>query len=103
MSDHMHHPEAHQGAPSTQGPEEPSFWRSKYGIVLLGFGIIAAFFLLSEHWAHALGILPFLLILACPLMHIFMHGRHGGHGGHHNHGNKPTSPNRSTGQEGTKQ
>ena len=25
--------------------------------------------------------LPFLLILACPLMHVFMHGGHGGHGG----------------------
>lgn len=30
--------------------------------------------------------LEFLLILACPIMHIFMHGRHG-HGGvgHHTH------------------
>jgi len=27
-------------------------------------------------------ILLWLVILACPLMHIFMH-RHGGHGGHH--------------------
>jgi hypothetical protein len=29
-----------------------------------------------------LGILPYLLLLACPLMHVFMHGGHGGHGGH---------------------
>ncbi|NJO34307.1 MAG: DUF2933 domain-containing protein [Rhodospirillales bacterium] len=26
--------------------------------------------------------LPFLLILACPLLHMFMHGGHGGHGAH---------------------
>jgi hypothetical protein len=27
-------------------------------------------------------VLPFLLILACPLLHMFMHGGHGGHGDH---------------------
>ncbi len=51
--------------------------RSPAGWVLLGFLAIAAFFLLSEHRAHALGVLPFLLLLACPLMHIFMHRGHG--------------------------
>jgi hypothetical protein len=31
-----------------------------------------------------LGALPFLFLflLACPLLHLFMHGGHGGHGGH---------------------
>lgn len=47
-------------------------------IVLAG---IAAFYLWTEHRAHLLGILPFLLLLGCPLMHLFMHGGHG-HGGH---------------------
>jgi hypothetical protein len=28
-----------------------------------------------------LGYLPFLLLLACPLMHLFMHHGHGHHGG----------------------
>lgn len=46
------------------------------------FAGMAAFLLISEHRVHALGYLPYLLILACPLMHIFMHGGHGGHGGH---------------------
>ncbi len=41
---------------------------------------IILFFLLTEHRAHFFGILPYLLLLACPLLHIF-HG-HGGHGGH---------------------
>jgi hypothetical protein len=27
-----------------------------------------------------LGLLVWLPVLACPLMHIFMHGGHGGHG-----------------------
>ena len=50
--------------------------------VLLGFLAIAGFFLLTEHRAHVLGFLPFLLLLACPLMHIFMHRGHGHHQGH---------------------
>lgn len=49
--------------------------------VLLGFLAIAAFFLITEHKAHVLGALPFLLLLACPLMHVFMHRGHGDH--HH--------------------
>lgn len=40
------------------------------------------FWLLREHWSHALGLAPYLLFLACPIMHIFMHGRHG-HGHPH--------------------
>lgn len=44
--------------------------------------IVAAFYVLREHWAHALGLSPYLLSLACPLLHLF-HG-HGGHSGHHN-------------------
>jgi hypothetical protein len=40
----------------------------------------------SEHRAHLFGVLPYLLLLACPLMHFFMHGRHGGHGGHRHPG-----------------
>ncbi|MBI2379517.1 MAG: DUF2933 domain-containing protein [Gammaproteobacteria bacterium] len=47
----------------------------------LGFLAIAGYFLLSEHRAHVVPYLPFLLLLACPLMHMFMHGGHG-HGGH---------------------
>lgn len=54
-------------------------------IALVGFMAIAAFYLaafylIAEHRAHLLSWLPWLIILACPLLHIFMHGRHGGHG-----------------------
>ena len=46
--------------------------------------LIAGALLFTEHRAHVLGVLVWLPLLACPLMHIFMHGGHGhgGHGGH---------------------
>ncbi|MDO9235532.1 MAG: DUF2933 domain-containing protein [Aquabacterium sp.] len=83
---------------SQHDSEPKGFWRSRYAIGLLVLGAIAAYFLLSEHRAHFFGALPFLLLLACPLMHVFMHHGHGGH--HHQHGDngsqarpdKPDSP-----------
>jgi hypothetical protein len=48
--------------------------------ILIGFLAIAAFFLIAEHTAHVLGALPYLILLACPLLHFFMHRGHGGHG-----------------------
>lgn len=51
-------------------------------IALIGFLSIAGFYLVAEHRAHLLGWLPWLIILICPLLHIFMHRKHGGHGGH---------------------
>ncbi|MCP5279719.1 MAG: DUF2933 domain-containing protein [Thiobacillus sp.] len=53
---------------------------SRSGWVLAGFLVIAGFFLFTEHRAHLLGFLPFLLLAACPLLHLF-HGGHSGHGG----------------------
>jgi len=51
-----------------------------------GFAAIALVLLVVEHRAHVLGWLPWLFLIACPLMHLFMHGGHGhgghGHGGH---------------------
>jgi hypothetical protein len=59
--------------------------KSKANIALIVFFIVAAFFLVTEHRAHLSGWLSsywiWLLLLACPLMHVFMHGGHG-HGGH---------------------
>ena len=56
---------------------------SRTTLALLGFLAVAAFLLLAGHTNHAIAALPFLLILACPLMHLFM--MHGGHGGHDQH------------------
>ena len=57
--------------------------RSRFGPVLLVFLGIAAFFLVTEHRAHLFGVLPYLLLLACPLLHWLLHGGHGGHGEDH--------------------
>lgn len=54
--------------------------RALIGLIVMG--AIASFFLLAEHRAHLFGALPLLLLLACPLMHVFMHRGHGGHGDH---------------------
>ena len=53
----------------------PMGWR--ISLVLIVFLVIAAFFLITEHRAHLFGVLPYLLLLACPLMHWLMHGGHG--------------------------
>ena len=48
-------------------------------ITLAAFCILAvaaAFYLFTEHRAHALGALPYLIFLLCPLMHLFMHRSH---------------------------
>jgi len=44
--------------------------------VLIG---VVAFYLLTEHLQHTLGALPYVILLLCPLMHVFMHRGHGGH------------------------
>jgi hypothetical protein len=50
-------------------------------LALLAFSAIAGFFLLTEHRAHFFGALPYLLLLACPLIHLFLHRGHGDLGG----------------------
>jgi hypothetical protein len=54
--------------------ESPPFWRSPAAGTLLAAIAIGAFYLVSEHTAHFLGALPYLLVLACPLMHVFTCG-----------------------------
>lgn len=70
-----------------QGSDSSGGWlRSRSGLVFLGFLAVALFLLWQEHRAHLLGALPYLLLLACPLMHLF----HGGHGGKHgDHKDRP--------------
>nr|WP_137922113.1 DUF2933 domain-containing protein [Hydrogenophaga sp. 2FB] len=68
--------------PANDESNGSTFWRRPPGMVLLTVALIAGFFLLREHWGHVLGYWPYLLLLACPLMHL-MHGNgHGGHGSH---------------------
>lgn len=51
----------------------------------LGFALIAGYFLFTEHRAHLYGALPYILLLLCPLMHLF---HHCGHGRHHADGSE---------------
>ena len=73
MDDHAHTP----------------LWRTSGGIALIGFALVAGFYVLREHYAHALGVLVYLPLLACPLMHLFMHHGHSTHGGHRERGERP--------------
>ena len=79
----MHNHSEHEGQPQGR------FLSSRAGLVLIGFLVIAGALLFTEHRAHVFGVLIWLPLLACPLMHIFMHGGHGRHGGHAGH-NEPT-------------
>ncbi|HKA14552.1 MAG TPA: DUF2933 domain-containing protein [Myxococcota bacterium] len=47
--------------------------------VFAGFLAIAAYLLVSEHRAHLAQALPWLIVAACPLMHVFMHRGHERH------------------------
>jgi hypothetical protein len=64
-----------------------STWSSYSRIVFIAFAAVALGLIAYEHRLHVLGILPWLLILACPLMHLFMHHGHGGHAGN-DHGDR---------------
>ncbi|MEX2469297.1 MAG: DUF2933 domain-containing protein [Pseudohongiellaceae bacterium] len=65
---------------------KPGYWTSLHGLATLILIGAAFYFLFVEHGAHVLPYLPFLIILLCPLMHLFMHKGHGGHDhGDHQH------------------
>jgi hypothetical protein len=71
-----------------------SWLHSRSALVFLGFAAIALFFLWEEHKVHLLGALPYVLLLLCPLLHIF----HGGHGGQRA---QPENHKHNSGGEGT--
>lgn len=68
---------------------KPAAARAWKGAAVM-FGLILAFYLLREHWGHALGLLPYVILLACPLMHLFGHGHHDH--SHHDGQNDHKSP-----------
>lgn len=73
--DHSHHP----------GSELP-FWKSKIGIALIMLVVIGVFYVAREHFDHIFQALPYLILLLCPLMHMFGHN----HGGHSHQGDADT-------------
>lgn len=67
--------------------KEESRTRSRTNWAVLGFLLVAGYFLLAEHRAHIVSYLPFLLLLLCPLLHLFH-----GHGQHHGDSRNATRP-----------
>jgi hypothetical protein len=50
------------------------------GVVTILALAAVSYYLLTEHRAHLAVALPYLILLACPLMHIFGHGHGHSHG-----------------------
>jgi hypothetical protein len=71
--------------------------RTRGGQTLLVVLGLAGLYALVEHWAHAAPFLPWLLILGCPLAHLFMHRGHGSLGGHGGPGRQDDGPERPSG------
>ena len=53
----------------------------RWGWVFLAFALMAVVLLWQEHRAHVLGVIPYLILFSCPLMHL-LHRRRHGYGGH---------------------
>jgi len=78
-------------ASSAPGPSVPTrtLWITATMTALIG-----AFYLLHEHWGHVAGYWPDLLLLACPVMHLFH-----GHGGYGHHGHHDADAGRTTNRD----
>jgi hypothetical protein len=75
--------EERYGLPPPTPDPDASGARWRRIIALIVFSVGAAYFLLTEHRAHTIQALPWVIVLSCPLIHVFMHRGHGGHGGSH--------------------
>lgn len=65
------HPDYHK-------PEDrPVWWKTSSGWAFIFFIFAAGYFLFKEHSAHLVPYLPWLIILLCPFIHIFLHRGHG--------------------------
>lgn len=69
MNDH----ESQHGLPARRP------WKLRYSVVLSGVGALGLYLLATQHQAHIVAALPYLFLLACPVMHLFMHRGHGAH------------------------
>lgn len=67
-------------------PTAPKGWRTAFVGTPLGEVVTLALaglciYLLASHTGHVVAALPYLLLMCCPLMHLFMHRGHGHHHG----------------------
>lgn len=59
----------------------PSFWKTPFGMFATVVTVAISAYLYLVHKDHVLALLPYAVLAACPLMHVFMHRGHG-HGAH---------------------
>lgn len=57
--------------------EQTETFSRKTWLVILIIGLVGLVFLLRNHTSHVFSVLPYLVLLLCPLMHLFMHKGHG--------------------------
>lgn len=74
----------HESGPRHADPADDRrlAWRQPWVIALAMVAVVLVFYLVREHWNHLAGRWLYLLLLACPLLHLVMHGGHGSHGDH---------------------
>jgi hypothetical protein len=77
-------------APHRQQHHSSQSATSAWVLRILLFALIGVvgYYLIAEHRAHLFQALPLIVLLACPLMHLF----HGGHGGHRPRQGGPSDP-----------
>jgi 4-amino-4-deoxy-L-arabinose transferase-like glycosyltransferase len=71
-----------------------AFLGSTTGLVACLIVAAVGGWLLWSHTGHVLSALPFLVLLACPLMHL-MHRGHGRHGSEHDKSENPPADGKS--------
>lgn len=56
-----------------------SIWRTPTMWIFVAVGLVGLYYLVTAHTAHFWEYAPYALLLACPFLHFFGHGKHGGH------------------------
>ena len=54
-------------------------------LVVIGITLIGGYYLWETYREQLFSYWPYLILLLCPLMHIFMHRGHGGNVNHNDH------------------
>ncbi len=53
--------------------------KMKIGMIISAVLVTGIVFSWGEHKVHILRYAPYMFLLLCPIMHLFMHGKHGKH------------------------